>query len=164
MNITRASHVDDFIRMHTHNEGEIYAAWLLMFHRLPAAMKLKFSSLLAPCKLFCTWQSERFEVVGASRLGDVWLKRLPLDSQASTCNFDHRAAVSECSHWSATVDGKQGLAPQAAAQQETIRELQLRCNRLSDCIHYLSAGFGPAGNKALQEGDLISIPVAVDCP
>jgi hypothetical protein len=158
----KAMHVDDFVCSYTRNEGEIYAAWLLMYFRMPAVLKMKFSHLMSDFKLYCTWQNQRWEVTGASRLGDVCLKLISAIAAPATSSYDKRAAVGECSDWAATVDGKLGLNPNSEIHEESLKQLQLKCNRLSETVHYLLAGIRPIGSDSLQDGDLDTITIKPD--
>ena len=90
-------HVDEFIEDSFSNRTKSvkYARWVLMHFRLPATLRSDFSEFMEDKKLFCTFNGSRFKVIGASRLGDVWL----------TSNLDggfpykYRVSVDECSQW-----------------------------------------------------------------
>lgn len=65
--------VDDFIDyaggQHT------YARWVLNHFRWSAVLQFDFAEFMAPHKLFCDFEGERYRVTGASRLGDIWLTK-----------------------------------------------------------------------------------------
>jgi hypothetical protein len=94
----RDIHVDDFIDSPlSSDEGEVYARWFFMLHRLPAILQLQFDKYIKPFKLFCTFDKRRYRVTGASRLGDVWLtKNFTRDN-----GYELRVNVTECSQWGA---------------------------------------------------------------
>jgi hypothetical protein len=87
----RKMHVDDFIEF---SDTDKYASWFFFLHRLPAVLQFKFKEELDKCKLFCTYQGKRFRVVGASRLGDVWLT-----PNFESTQYTDRVEISECSDW-----------------------------------------------------------------
>lgn len=96
------AHVDDFIDYGTsfssdkREEHEDYARWVLNHFRQPAICKMAFAPFMKPFKLFCDYKGEKYRVIGASRLGDVWLT-----SDFSKENgYEHRVCVDECSNWS----------------------------------------------------------------
>lgn len=45
-----------------------------------------------------TWRGERYVCVGASRMGDVWLRKLR--ERTSPAFYEHRVNVAELSNWS----------------------------------------------------------------
>src|SRR5690606_35641309 len=51
-------------------------------------------------KLFCTFEGRRWRVVGASRMGDVWLTE-DFDSE----QYTRRVNLDDCSEWSDAPDG-----------------------------------------------------------
>ena len=93
-------HVDEFIGDFN---GDAYARWFFMLHRLPAILQTSFGEWICQYRLFCTYEDERFRVTGCSRLGDVWLAR----DFARDTGYDLRVDVEQCSRWSAA-EGKEG--------------------------------------------------------
>ena len=89
------THVDQFIDKLTTDPQEIYAAWVLCYFRLPAILKDKFREFMKDKRLFCTFEGKRWRVVGASRLGDVWLK----GDGPENAFYDRRVCVDHCSEW-----------------------------------------------------------------
>lgn len=98
-------HVDDFIDRHPSpiKEGEPghepcinYARFVFMLFRLPATQQIAFAPYASQFKLFCTWEGKRWRVIGASRLGDVWLTS---DFTRDT-GYDRRVDLAQCSEWS----------------------------------------------------------------
>lgn len=87
-------HVDNFID-YNYSE-ECYARWVLNHFRLPAVLKMDFEPFMKEHKLFCTYKDKRFRVIGASRLGDIWLTS---DFKRNT-GYEKRVDVDECSNWS----------------------------------------------------------------
>ena len=88
-------HVDDFIDHPPEDEASRYAAFCFLLFRLPATMKFAFRTWTDQYKLFCTYHEERYRVVGASRLGDVWLNK---DFDEDTA-YHLRVAVDDCTEW-----------------------------------------------------------------
>jgi len=94
-------HVDDFIDYGTsivtdeRSKNEDYARWVLMHFRMPATLKMAFGKFMKDHKLFCTYEGERYRVIGASRLGDIWLtKKFDKDH-----GYDKRVMVDDCCDW-----------------------------------------------------------------
>lgn len=88
-------HVDDFINRFG---SDAYAAWVLHHFRLPAILKAKFHPLVGAHKLFATYEGKRYRVIGASRMGDVWLTK----DFTRENGYDKRVDVAACSAWSAS--------------------------------------------------------------
>lgn len=89
-------HIDDWIdRTCDMKEGERYASFFFMLHRLDAISRMKWAPWISQFKLFCTWNGKRYRVTGCSRLGDVWLT--PRFNQ--DIGYEHRPDVEECSEW-----------------------------------------------------------------
>jgi len=85
-------HVDEFIDDH---KQDAYARWVLLHFRHPAEMQLAFGPFMKERKLFCTFESKRYRVTGASRFGDVWLTS---DFELEW-GYEHRVAILECLEW-----------------------------------------------------------------
>jgi len=90
------THIDDWLDDPAINEP--IAKTFLEHCRRPAIEK--DYKWLADNPLFCTYHSERFRCIGASRMGDVWLAR----DFTVTHGYDLRIDVAECSNWSTTAD------------------------------------------------------------
>jgi hypothetical protein len=89
-------HIDDFIDdLHS----DPYAAWVFSHLRLPALQRIRFGKFMTEHKLFCSYGlgdgSRRYRVIGASRLGDVWLTS---DFTRDT-GYELRVDVEHCSAW-----------------------------------------------------------------
>lgn len=89
-------HVDDFVSFPPNDDAGRYAAWCLMLFRLPAVMRIAFHEWISEYNLFCTYNSVRYRVTGASRLGDVWLA----EDFTREDGYDHRVDLDLCSDWS----------------------------------------------------------------
>lgn len=87
-------HVDHFIDDPT---KDAYARWMLMHFRLPGFQRIAFGPFIRDRKLFCTYETKRFRVTGASTMGDVWLVR----DYTRDHGYDLRVSVADCSAWSA---------------------------------------------------------------
>src|SRR5690242_619996 len=90
--------VDDFIdgeeyKGKRYTRDELYARWVLMQLRLPAALHLAFREFIP--KLFCTHAGTRYRVTLASVMGDVGLSR----TFSKEYGYDVRVMVDECSNW-----------------------------------------------------------------
>ncbi len=81
-------HVDDFIEDYSTDEG---ASWFLMLRRMPAILQIKFKDYMKDLQLICKFEEEDWYIIGASRLGDVWL------SKSGNFPYEKRVDISECS-------------------------------------------------------------------
>ena len=100
------THVDDFIDdPFKSSPGERYARWMLLHFRLSATNFQSFQEFIADRRLYCTFDGKRWRVVGASRMGDVWLNSnlsAAFDPWSSSSAFyEERVAVDGCSEWGA---------------------------------------------------------------
>ena len=86
------THVDDFVDDY---EGPKYPRWFFFLHRLPAHLKACFHEYIAPNKLFCTFNGQRWRVTGASRMGDIWLS--PNFEREN--GYEKRVDLDDCSNW-----------------------------------------------------------------
>ena len=66
-------HIDDWLGRSAKDEGEKWAKEFLGKFRRPAIEKC--DGWIEEHALFCTYNGERWRVLGASRLGDVWLTK-----------------------------------------------------------------------------------------
>jgi hypothetical protein len=90
-------HVDDWIYDSiARNKEEGYAKWFFHLRRLPAALQKEWHDHIKEYKLFCTFESKRYRVTGASRFGDIWLTP---DFEQET-GYEKRVNLAECSNWS----------------------------------------------------------------
>ena len=85
-------HVDSFI---DDFRQDAYARWMLMHFRLPADQKAAFAPFIRDRKLFCTYESKRWRVTGASTMGDIWLVR---DFNRDS-GYDVRVLAFDCKDW-----------------------------------------------------------------
>jgi hypothetical protein len=100
------THIDEFIDYGwTHNEKNDkraiqskYARFVLLFARMPAVMQYDFEAFSNKYELFCTYESERYKVVGGSRMGDIWLTKDPKSD-----SYQLRVSLDKCSDWSNTM-------------------------------------------------------------
>lgn len=90
------THIDDWVSGYREDKSERYAAWWFVLFRFPAIMKANFTEFTKDLKLFCDYDSKRYRVVGASRMGDVWLT----DDFSRENGYDLRVYVDDCSKWS----------------------------------------------------------------
>lgn len=95
-------HVDTFIDYGSlgnkvlENEPHLgYARWMLNHFRLSAMLALAFAPFMEDHKLFATYNDKRYRVVGASRLGDIWLT-----TDFSSDSYQVRVSILEVSKWS----------------------------------------------------------------
>jgi hypothetical protein len=87
-------HIDDWLDLPAKDDAEKLAKEFLEHCRRPAAEK-DYAWIRAN-PLFCTYKGERWRVVGASRLGDVWLSK-QFDRENG---YEIRPDVDACSDWS----------------------------------------------------------------
>ena len=85
-------HVDDFIE--EFDQEHAYPKWVLLHFRLSAHLKGLFYPLMKEHKLFCIYEKKKYAVIGASRLGDIWL------SSNGNFPYEKRVMVDEVSDWS----------------------------------------------------------------
>jgi hypothetical protein len=85
-------HVDDYI---SSPSADPVAKEFLQHARLPS-IKQDYKWLRANSPLV-TWQGAQYRCVGASRLGDVWLKSL--NGPDPDSYYDYRVSISELSGW-----------------------------------------------------------------
>lgn len=95
---TVENHVDLFVNSY---KADAYARFCFLLFRLPEAWQTAFRPWIRGYRLFCTWKGERYRVIGASRLGDVWLA----DDFGRETGYDHRVPISECSDWGSSPRG-----------------------------------------------------------
>lgn len=105
-------HVDDFI---SHGPpvggGDVntqYARWVLLHFRQPATVQFATQQFMANYTLFVTYQGERYRLIGASRLGDVWLTK----TFSRSHGYDVRVLIAECSEFSDTPEYRPMNAPE----------------------------------------------------
>ena len=89
------THVDDFVM---NSKSDPYAAWMLMYFRLPAIQKTRFAPFMADRQLFCTYNGRQYRVIGGSRMGDIWLT----SDFSKDHGYEHRVYVDQCANWSPT--------------------------------------------------------------
>lgn len=85
-------HVDDFV---AHSQSPDYASWILMHFRLPAVMQAKFRDIMKDRKLFCSRAGHRYRVIGASRMGDIWLTK----DFSRDAGYDERVDIADCTNF-----------------------------------------------------------------
>jgi hypothetical protein len=76
-------------------ENEKYARWVLNYFRSTATLIMDFREFMEQYKLFCTYEGKRYRVIGASRMGDIWLvAKFDVDH-----GYDLRVDPMKCSAW-----------------------------------------------------------------
>jgi len=88
-------HVDDYIWDYSSDPKDNYAKYVLMHFRLPATQKSVWSRFVKDYKLFCDYEGKTFAVIGASRLGDIWLT----DNLAGEFPYQKRVMVNQVSNF-----------------------------------------------------------------
>lgn len=88
-------HVDDWLDHPTFDEKEAYAKFVLDYKRMPAWKNIAYAKWMEQFKLFCTYEGVRYRCTGASRMGDVWLRK---DFNNPT-GYDLRVNVDNCTEW-----------------------------------------------------------------
>jgi len=100
------THVDEFIDYGTsvisskREAGEDYARWLLNHFRMSAMMRMAFDTFMTNHELYAQYEGKTYRVIGASRMGDVWLT----DKFENTHGYQHRVEVTTLSKWSDSCD------------------------------------------------------------
>ena len=89
-------HIDDWLNAPTADSAENMAKEFLEHCRRPAIDK--DYEWIESNPLFCTYKDKRWRVLGASRLGDVWLTK----HFERVNGYDLRVDVVGCSAWSVT--------------------------------------------------------------
>lgn len=86
-----------------HDKSLAYTHFMLSYFREPAWMKGIHAPFYEGRKLFVDYEGATWEVTGASRLGDIWLKQLKPRTAAF---YDKRIDLdfSKLSNWRATLD------------------------------------------------------------
>lgn len=87
-------HVDEWLDRPARDHGEAKAKiWLNKF-RAPAHKK--DWDYLDNHTVYCNWKGETWVCCGASRMGDVWLRRA---GSRPSSGYEHRVRVSSLSKW-----------------------------------------------------------------
>lgn len=96
-------HVDDFIdygcMRSNAPKNEKYARWVLNYFRMSAILKNDFREFMKDSLLFCKYEDKVYRVIGASRLGDVWLT----SDYSKENGYEHRVSINDCSDWAKSV-------------------------------------------------------------
>lgn len=92
------THAADFVDEHLGEET--YARFVINYFLMSAILKWDFRKFMQEKKLFATYKGERYRVTGASRMGDVWLRK-DFDNDTGY-DTGMRVAVDELSDWSPT--------------------------------------------------------------
>ena len=95
-------HIDDWLDKPCFQDSpEAYAKFVLFYFRYPAWAKIAFKPWMQQYKLFCTYvDSNRYRVVGASRMGDLLLSKDKNQEESYTL----RVNVEHCYDWSNSYD------------------------------------------------------------
>lgn len=88
--------VDDFIDDSRYNTKDMKdARFFFLLHRLPASLRFDFEDHIKSYKLVCKYDGEMYRVTGASRLGDIWLRK----DHSKTLGYDKRVYIDQCSEF-----------------------------------------------------------------
>lgn len=91
-------HVDDWVRMPAKNPTEwAVKAWLAIY-RLRLDVRSYFDGITRMARITTTYEGKRWRLMGASRMGDVWLAEDPLQVNG----YDRRVDVAKCTDWEVT--------------------------------------------------------------
>lgn len=93
-----STHIDEWLDsiQFTCDPMEAHARFVLEYFRYPAWKQTLYMDIMSKFKLFCTYQGKKYKVLGASRLGDVWLN----SNLEATSGYERRVYVDECTAWS----------------------------------------------------------------
>lgn len=95
---TEMTHIDDWVREPAKNSTEwAVKAWLAIY-RLRPDVRSYFDGTARMARITTTYEGERYKLVGASRMGDVWLAKDPL----RVSGYDLRVDVAKCTDWEVT--------------------------------------------------------------
>jgi hypothetical protein len=93
--------VDDFIEDPRYNTKDMKdARFFFLLRRLSATLQSDFADHIKMYKLLCWYEGEVYRVTGASRLGDIWLRK----DQAQDTGYDKRVYVDECYDFKLSTD------------------------------------------------------------
>lgn len=95
-------HIDNWVKYQvcTADKTYKYAAWVLYLFRMPAAERIAFAPWIEQFKLYAVYRGSWYQVVGASRLGDVWLRNLDSKYPDGPDSFyNHRVDIEELSEF-----------------------------------------------------------------
>lgn len=81
-----------------------YAQWILMHYRLPASENSRWKAFISHHKLYCEYEGETYAVIGASRMGDIWLTK----NLKGVFPYEKRVCVYDCRNFRAFVDPLSG--------------------------------------------------------
>lgn len=89
------THVDEYIwQCNSYDSDAVkYLKYLLMMRRLPAVNQAAWDNIIENMRpVFCSYKGARYQVIGASRMGDVWLAS-PKRSTESIRNIQYELRV-----------------------------------------------------------------------
>lgn len=93
--------LDDVMKGINASTGERYARAFLELCRMPAWKRSVYSVLTDRISIQAEYKNKKYDVVGASRMGDIWIK----DPRSVTRSFyDLRVLPNELSHWTFQVN------------------------------------------------------------
>lgn len=136
-------HIDDFLNDVYSCMGRrdlAYAHFLFSHWRKPAIEKSNHEPFMAQFKLFVDWQGKTYRVIGASRLGDIWL--------TSDFNRDHGYEhridldLAELSNWRDKADWQLPWTDRVAVANEfydtAIPDTAGKCNKFTSQLSRLA--------------------------
>lgn len=94
-------HVDQFIdsglrgNFYSEDPMERYARFFFHLARLPATYQTQFQEAAGNPELYCDYESKRYRVTGASRMGDIWLA----EDFNRVAGYDIPVDLVFCSNW-----------------------------------------------------------------
>jgi hypothetical protein len=94
-------HIFEWLELEPHNENERKVKRFLDFRTRSAMFQYKNEDKIKGLKCYCYYNNEKYRIVGASRLGDVWL--CSTDSAEYDIDFPtytNRVDIEDCSNFS----------------------------------------------------------------
>lgn len=96
MKKTDEIHIYDWLETKKEDESEEKLRELLDFQTRPAFWQYENKEKKPEHKCFCEYNGKKYRIIGASRLGDIWLtKHFDKDK-----GYDKRVMINECSNFS----------------------------------------------------------------
>ena len=91
-------HIYDWLEEPAKTEEEAHVKKYLNFRTYPAIFQSKFFNSIVGLKVFCKFQNQEYRIIGASRMGDVWLKILTdqVKEAQEPNGYDKRVCITDC--------------------------------------------------------------------
>ena len=91
-------HIYDWLEEASNSKEEKKVREFLNFKTLPVRDQYHNKDKLPKFDCFCTYKDEKLKIMGASRMGDVWLSK----NFDLTVGYDYRVDIDDCEDFSYT--------------------------------------------------------------